>query len=171
MLIRNGRTKVIAAALITILPLALTPAFTATDDGVIHGIVLEVGNRAPMAGIKVHVADPATGIIRTSGSTGDDGAFTVESLPAATYEIGLEKDGRLFLVRTPVAVAPGQSQNIAVAINQDVSQEEDDDSKATFWQNPLTAALLVTGGAILIGLLLESSTDRDSSSISPVDED
>ena len=169
MLIRNGRSKVIAAALITILPLALTPAFTAADVGVIHGIVLEAGNHAPMAGIKVHVADPATGIIRTSGSTGDDGSFTVADLPAATYEIGLEKDGRLFVVRTPVAVAPGQSQNIAVAINQDISQEEDDDSKGTFWQNPLTAALIVTLGAVLVGVLLESTTDRDTPSLSPTE--
>ena len=169
MLIRNGRSKVIAAALITILPLALTPAFTAADDGVIHGIVLDAGNHAPMAGIKVHVADPATGIIRTSGFTGDDGAFTIADLPAATYEIGLERDGRLFLVRTPVAIAPGQSQNIAVALNQDVNKEEDDDPDPTIWQNPLTAALIVTFGAILVGVLLESSTSRDTPSRSPVE--
>ncbi len=167
MQIRNLRSQVVAAVLITILPLALAPAFTATGEGTLHGIVVEAAQHAPLAGIKVHVANPGTGVIRVSPTTGNDGAFTVAGLPAATYEIGLEKGGRLFLVRTPVSLAPGQSRSLAVSLNQDTEPEQNADTKATVWQNPLTAALLVTGGAVLLGVILENAT-QDSRNVSPI---
>ena len=41
----------LAAALVAIMPLALTPALTATTEGAIHGIVVASENHVPLAGI------------------------------------------------------------------------------------------------------------------------
>lgn len=150
------RSRMISIILVCLLPLCMSPAFAASEGSALTGIVLDAGSRTPLFGVQVHMADPASGRFYASESTGPDGTFKVDGLPAATYEIGLEQDGGLYLVPNPVSLAPGQNHLVEVML--DVADEEDSDTKgATIWQNPLTAALLVTGSAILIGLLLEEA--------------
>ena len=83
------------------------------------------------------------------------------------------------LFRSPVQLAPGQKQNLTVAVNRNGDDEEDDDDeagavpgggkirKATIWDNPGTAAGLVIGLAFLIGALIEDATDDPDPQRSP----
>lgn len=154
------RSRLVSAMLICLMPLCLSPAFASSGSAALTGIVLDAGTRAPLAGVRVHVADPAGERFFVSGFTGANGTFKVDGLPAAEVEIGLERAGGLYLVQDPVLLAPGENHLVEVSLNTD--EEEDEDTKgATFWRNPLTAALLVTGSAIAIGLVLEEAVNNE----------
>ena len=70
-----------------------------------------------------------------------------------------------------IFLAPGEAQNVTVAINPQTapSPEEEQERKkkgAGFWNNPVTATLVVIGSATLLGYLIKSGTD-DESNASP----
>ena len=75
------------------------------------------------------------------------------SLVSVTVGVGVH------LVQHPVLLAPGENHLVEVTLDVEGEGEEEDTRGATFWQNPLTAALLVTGSAVLIGLLLEKAVE------------
>ncbi len=130
-------------------------------------VVLGAQGSAPLAGAIVHLADTSTGAIAASAKTGESGAFRAEGLPPATYRVGIEKDGRLYAVASPVTLAPGQVQTVTVAIPASASAQpmppEDDQDRGglTWWNNPLTASLIVVGGAVILGILIDQATDDD----------
>jgi hypothetical protein len=119
----------------------------------------------------IYAADPKTGEIYPSESTGESGTFTVESLPPSTYELAVGAEGALFVVGTPVKLAPGQTQNVSLAVNPEAAPSPQQSAKnqnkggTSVWNNPLTAALIVAGSAILLGAIVNETTkDEDSSS-------
>ena len=167
MSIARIRPRITAFVLVCLLPLCMSPVLGSAGSSSLTGVVLDAGSRAPLSGVQVHVADPDGGRFYVYESTGTDGTFKVDGLPPATYEIGVEQDGGLFLVANPVSLAPGQNHLVEVTL--DVEDEEESDTKgATFWQNPLTAALLVTGTAVAIGLLLEETVQDNEPIQSPL---
>ncbi len=160
------RSRMVSAFLICLMTVCMTPAFGNTESSALTGVVLDAGTRSPLSGVRVHVADQAGDRFYVSESTGPDGTFKVDGLPAADYEIGLERNGGLYLVQDPVQLAPGRNHLVEVSL--DVDEEEEEDTKgATVWRNPLTAALLVTGSAVLIGLLLEQAVEDNEPRQSP----
>ena len=84
------------------------PGSHAAETAGISGVVVSTGDQTPLAGVKVHAVDPATGEIFSSAPTGDDGGFALDSLPASTYEFAVESSGGLYVVATPLALEPGQ---------------------------------------------------------------
>ena len=161
------RSRMVSAILVCLLPLCMSPAFGEAGGAALTGVVLDAGSRAPLAGVQVHVADPAGDRFYVSEPTDQEGTFQVAGLPAATYEIGLEHGDGLYLVQHPVLLAPGQNHLVEVTLDIKGEDEEEDTRGATFWQNPLTAALLVTGSAVLIGLLLEKAVEDSDPVQSP----
>jgi hypothetical protein len=169
MVVGRVRSRIVAFVLVFLLPVCLSPSLGRSAEGVISGIVLESGSRTPLSGVRVHLADPSTGVFYTSETTETDGTFTVDRLPAASYEVGVERQGGLYVVENRVNLAPGQNYLVELAIGPGAVQDEesDDDGALTFWQNPVTAALLVVGGAALSGLLLDN-LGGDEQSQSPL---
>ena len=167
---RSTRSKCLAAVLVTFLPVVFAPIWAAPSGGSISGVVLTHDTHAPTADVKVHVADFSTGKIYLSNTTGADGSFQVTGLPASAYELGLEQDGNLFLVHTAVQVAPGQSKTIQVAMGAPGSIAPA--QSTSVWGNPLAAGLIITGSAIVVGLVVEEAVkDETPASTSPVDSD
>ena len=58
------------------------------------GRIVDATNGKPLAGAKVTATDASTGATFTA-ATGDDGAFTIDKLPAGTYHFTIEAEGRV----------------------------------------------------------------------------
>jgi hypothetical protein len=132
----------------------------------LSGSVYSSVNEQPLTGVTVYAAEPATGQIYASKPSSETGSFTIGELPAGKFELGVAIDNGLYLIETPVSLAPAQSQHVNIAVNEKKSEPSESEvvppsAKTGVWSNPLTAALIVIGGAIIIGLLVESATDDD----------
>lgn len=164
----NGRSTV-AAALVLALPLASLPAPAAERSALSGTVVLGSQGSSPLASAIVHIADASTGAIAASATTDETGAFRVEGLSPATYRVGIETNGRLYAIASPVTLAPGQMQTVTMAVPKNAqaqpmpseSEEEREKGGLTWWNNPLTASLIVVGGAVILGILIDQATDED----------
>lgn len=171
MAVRGLLPRILTVGTILSLLTVHIPVSAETAEGSLSGTVVTATDHAPLGGAKVHAGDPKTGRIYSSQPTAEDGSFSVEGLPASGYELAVEKDGGLYLVQTPVQVAPGTAQILTVAVNQDKKGKPDDDDDddeglvppgaggASLWDNQFTAAGFVIGLAFVVGVLIENATD------------
>lgn len=145
-------------------------------DGTLSGVVRSQSD-APLAGARIFAGNAATGDVFPSEPTGDDGTFEIVGLPPATYELAVESDQGLYLIEQPVPVARGGRQAVGISIAPGMTAEGAEGgsdggasgggggsapgggSRPNLWNNPLTAALMVLGLAIIFGLIIESATD------------
>lgn len=176
--------KVLAATLVACLaPGART--FCAAEPATLSGVVVDASARTPIEGARLWAGDRGTGRLYPAATDPVDGGFELD-LPAATYELAVELDGGLYLAHTPVQLAPGQARAVQVAIDPTLAvrraaEEEmppaegtqpasSELEKPTLWNNPLTAALVVLGAAVVVGLLIEELTDEEDEPLaSPFD--
>jgi hypothetical protein len=120
----------------------------------------------------VHLADAGTGALVASVPTDAAGAFRADGLAPAAYRVGVESRGVLYAVPAPVTLAPGQAQSVTVAVNAATSSgtEEDERGKKalSWWNNPLTASLIIVVSAVVLGIAIDKATDDDNpTSVSP----
>jgi len=160
----NLTAKTLAAALSLSVALIGVPVRAGSAE--LSGSVYSSVDETPLTGVTVYAAEPATGQIFASEPSSETGAFSIADLPAGKFELGVAIDQGLYLVETPVALAPAQSQHVNIAVSEKKSQPTGSEvvpasAKTGVWSNPLTAALIVVGAAIIIGLLVESTTDDD----------
>jgi hypothetical protein len=145
-----------------------SPAFAA---GSIHGVVVRGDSAAPAAGARIHLADPATGEIRTSAPTAEDGSFALEDVPEAEYQIGIEADGGLYVVPTPLQVRGEGTAPLHLALSPGATKDEESPveivethrKSVSVWNNPLTATLAVLGIAIAAGVVVDQAFEDDDS--------
>ncbi len=168
MMKRSLATKVLAVALIVSVQSLFLPVSAGQQDAVLSGTILSSQERAPLTGAKLHVGDPKTGEIYSSRVTSEDGSFVIENLPPATYEVAVEANGGLYIVETPVALAPGQTQAVNVAINDEKAPSPADAKRkgappSGIWNNPLTASLIVISSAVILGWILKEATEESAS--------
>ncbi len=163
--------RLLSTGLIVSLPLLALPARSAGSTATLSGSIVWAADQTPLAGSKLHAGDAKTGEIFSSAPAGDDGSFALAELPASTYELAVESDGSLYLVGTPLTLAPGTAQTVNLAVSRQpgpsyANGENDDDNPGgfTFWDNPLTATLILVGFVVVVGLLFDS----DSSGPPPV---
>ena len=162
--------RVVAAGLLFSLHSIADPTSAGLRMAALDGTILSAASQAPLAGVKLHVGNPATGSIYTSGPTTADGAFTVANLPAGVFELAIETDGGLFVVETPVRLEQGEVRTVHLTVMQRSSRTATPSpgavkkSKLTLWDNPLTAALVVVGSAFIVGLLIEELDDDEGQS-------
>jgi len=167
MIQRNLVTNLAAAVLIVSVQGLAMPVSATDAPASLAGTLVRAPDQTPLSGAKIHVGDPGTGQIRTSAPTDSAGTFRVEGLVPATYELAVETDGGLYVVETPVRLAPGQAQTLSVAIPSGAATRNDTQAAATeptktsLWSNPLTAALIVLGAAIFVGYVVDEATDDD----------
>lgn len=132
----------------------------------LSGHVYSASGETPLTGVTVYASQPETGEIYSSEPTTDRGAFNIPEIPAGKFELGVAIDQGLYLIDSPLTLAPAQSQHVNIAVNE----KKKDESGATVvpksakprgWSNPVVAALIVVGGAVIIGLIVEAATDDD----------
>jgi len=173
MIQRSVSVKLLAVAVIASLQVLSVPVLAGPQTATLSGVILSTADNAPLPGARVFVGDPATGRVVPSPATGDSGSFTVTGLSPGRYEIAVETGEGLYIVSTPVQLAPGAVQDVQIKVDPDAKADDDDDDPAgggvppsgtSVWNNPLPASLLVLGGAVVLGLLVENATDDEDDS-------
>ncbi len=174
MVMRSMIAKVVAALLVVALQLAFTPLSASPGSASLSGQVVVAQSRAPLAGVRLHVADSKTQKIVSSVPTSADGKFTVSDLPPSSYQLAVESDGKLFVADAPVRLAAGASRTVEVAVDPNATGRlAKDASKGGYgsgmsaWNNPLTATLIVIGAAVVIGFAVDRATEDDEEPSSP----
>ena len=123
----------------------------------------------PLQGARLHLGDPGTGEIYTSGLSDTDGSISLDGVPPAAYQVAVESEGGLYPVATTVELVPGQNQPLYVAVRSDYASEPTDQQnskkkKGGIWQSPGMMALYIVGIAFLVGwAITEINDDGDSS--------
>ena len=159
-------SEFLATVLILSLPWAALPASAADVGASLTGLIVRSGDQSPIPGAKLHAGDPETGRIFSSTPASDDGKFVLGDLPPSTYALAVESEGGLYVVETPLSLAPGTTRtlNLAVSpqpINRNTDDDDDDDGPWGFWENPLTAALVTAGIAIVLGVVIWGDSDGE----------
>jgi hypothetical protein len=172
MIQRSVSVKLLAVAVIASLQVLSVPVLAGPQTATLSGVIRSTADNAPLPGARVFVGDPATGRVVPSPTTGDSGSFTVTDLSPGRYEIAVETGEGLYIVSTPVQLAPGAVQDVQIKVDPDAKADDDDDpagggvppSGTSVWNNPLTASLIVLGGAVVLGFLVENATDDEDDS-------
>jgi len=103
-----------------------------------------------------------------------DGSFRADAIPAGPAELAIETSEGLYLVGTPVAIAPGTTRHVQLAFGgrQDSSappatEKEKKKKRGGIWAHPATATLIVIGSAIVVGFAVDELTNSDGHPVSP----
>ena len=161
---RSLAARVLAWVLVVSLQALCIPASAGEEAGSLGGMVVSSETEAPLAGVRLHAGDPKTGRVFTTQPTPEDGSFSLNDLPAASYQLAVEVAGGLYVVETAVKLSPGQAQTVTVAINPEsapspAAEQLKRSKGAGIWNNPVTAALVVIGSATLLGYVIKKGTD------------
>ncbi|HEX6851824.1 MAG TPA: carboxypeptidase-like regulatory domain-containing protein [Candidatus Polarisedimenticolaceae bacterium] len=155
------------AGLLSVMLMGGTGAFASPAPASLQGTVTVQGGTQPIAGAVVLVGNPKDGSVVPSGPADAEGRFSIGNLAPATYQLAVREGEKLWVVDAPVTLAPGQVRDVTVGINPqqapgpDTAAAEADKDKMTFWNNPLTASLIVVGAAVLVGFAIDAATDDD----------
>jgi hypothetical protein len=164
----------LASVLVLTVQALWIPAPAGDQTVSLAGMVVSSETEAPLVGARLHVGDPTSGHVFTTQPTTEDGSFRLEKLPAASYRLAVEIEGGLYVVEAPVKLAPGEARSVTVAINPQSApspgeqQEKKKKKGAGFWNNPVTASLVIIGSATVLGLLINEGTDDPVASPSSV---
>ena len=148
--------------------LSLPSGLARTPSGGLSGRVIQaLGGRETAKTVWLL---PEDGASRPVGApVASDGTFRLADLPAGPAGLAVETDGGLYVVHTPVAIAPGATRDVQLALGgrQDSSdlppsEKEKKRRKGGIWGNPVTATLIVVGSAIVVGVLVSSLSGSDS---------
>lgn len=154
--------------LVVLLVLAIVvlspPRSHAAETATLSGVVVSSGHQVPLAGVRVHAADRLTHEVFSSAPTGDDGGFALHELPASTYELAVESSGGLYVVATPLALEPGETKAVNLALAKTAPATR---GTPGIWKNSKFAALIVIGFAIILGFTLDEITDPGPPVMSP----
>lgn len=164
---RSPATRVLASVLVVTMQALFFPATAGGDQASLAGTVVSSATEAPLTGARLHAGDPKTGHVFSADPTGEDGSFRLADLPAASYELAVEAGGGLYVVEAAVKLSPGEARTVTVAINPQAAPdpatgEQKKRKGAGFWNNPVTASLVVIGSATLLGYLIKKGTDDET---------
>ena len=146
--------------------LAVPTWAVAGDTGVLTGRVLPPAEGQPAAKTVWVGSIPAP--------VAADGSFRAAGVPAGSSELAIETSKGVYVVATPVSIAPGVTRRIQLAYGgrQDTSpppppEKEKKKKSGGAWNNPLTATLIVIGSAIVVGVAIDQLTQSDNEPVSP----
>ena len=146
--------------------IAVPPGALAGETGVLAGYVLPAKANGPAAKTVWVGAIPAP--------VAADGSFEAAGIPVGQSELAIETSEGLYVVATPVAIAPGTTRRIQLAYGgrQDTSappptENEKKKKGGGVWANPVYASLIVVGSAIVLGFAIDQLTQSDNEPVSP----
>ena len=148
------------------LAIAASPVTLAGDTGNLAGRVL------PAPDGRVEAKTVWVGAI--PAAVGADGSFQATGIPPGSSELAIETSAGLYVVATPVAIAPGTTRRVQLAFGgrQDSSappppENEKKKKRGGVWANPLSATLIIVGSAIVVGFAIDQLTQSDVHPVSP----
>lgn len=157
--------------------LAFPVGASSASTGTVSGRVVPASDTPPLKAIWVA---PSSGSAPITAPIAANGSFAVEGIPAGTAELAVETTAGLYVVSTPVAIAPGTTRQIQLALGgrQDTPVPAGEPPKKKkraggVWANPVYATLIVVGSAIVVGLLvneLTKSSGNNNASPSTTDQ-
>ncbi|HZN54027.1 MAG TPA: hypothetical protein VFB67_01785 [Candidatus Polarisedimenticolaceae bacterium] len=147
---------------------SLPPGIAIAPSGVLSGRVIPAP-ADPAAAKTVWLVPGQPPGRPVSTPVASDGTFRLSDLPAGPAELAIETSEGLYVVDTPVAIAPGSTREVQLALGgrQDSSdlppgEKEKKRRKGGVWANPVTATMIVVGSAIVVGVLVNSLTSSES---------
>jgi hypothetical protein len=124
-----------------------------------------------LAGAIVHAATE-DGANRTAPLDAH-GRFDFPALSEGAWNLAVQTPAGLHVATTPVVVRGGESRAVLLTLAPGASTPANRAAKRaradkmSWWNNPLTATLIVVGAAVVVGVAVEQWTEDDSSSASP----
>jgi len=169
--------KLLAAALILLLPGTLAPVSAAGSLATLSGSIVRGTDATPMTGATLHAGDARSGRVFTASQTDEDGNFALGNLPPSTYRLAVEADGGVYVVEAPVTVAPGTASTLMLSVHPSgegadtLDDDDDSDGKFAFLDNPLGATVTFLGLVVVAGALIggDSGSSTAVSSSQPQD--
>ena len=156
--------KILTALLAT--SLAVYSTIAAASTGSLAGRVIAHPDRP--APTKLWIAPSGAGAPPLTVPIAADGTFDAPAVPAGTVELAIENSEGLYAVTTPIAIAPGATRSLQLALGgrQDSTPPADSRKRkrpggSGVWANPLYATLIVVGSAIVVGVLVNELTQSD----------
>ena len=128
------------------------------------GVVVSAETQKPLEGVRVHLGDHAGGTLHSSKATDSKGQFRIEGLQASTFEVAIEHEGGAFLVDAPITVGETAGQPVRLVVNTQATQAANGSTlggRGGAFDNPLIASLAVIGGALAVGLAIDSLSDEE----------
>ena len=164
------RKIVIALLALTLAP---TPGSFAAPAGSLAGRVLPAADRPVATRVWISPYGSKGAPIETPVAV--DGSFAVAGLPAGTVELAIETSEGLYPVNAPIAIAPGTTRTLQLALGgrQDSSagtpstEAKKKRNAGGVWADPLYATLIVVGSAIAVGVLINELTQPVDHPASP----
>ncbi len=168
---RRFPLRCLAVLLSAVLMLISSPLGAAAPTAALSGRIMARSGQTLEGTVRLHAGDAKTGAVYSSEPLGTDGTFEIRNLPASSYRLAVEADGGLYVVETPIRLDAGANRTVQLAIQAQaatatgrLNAAEKKPGAASFWENPLTATLIVIGGAILVGIIVDEATDEDNAS-------
>jgi hypothetical protein len=162
-----------ALAVLLASTLIVPPTSAAAGSGILEGrVVTPQGSAAPKAVWAATTVNPKTPL---RAAVDAQGAFRLDAVPAGSVELAVETSEGLYVVETPVTLAPGATRQVQLALKgrQGTTPKPPDNppppqpppkKTGSLWDNPLTATLIVVGGAIVTGLIIDAVDDDNNNS-------
>jgi len=146
--------------------LAMPPGAMAGETSVLEGRVLPSADARQVAKTVWVGAIPA--------AVAADGSFRATGVPAGPSELAIETSEGVYVVATPVSIAPGTTRRVQLAYGgrQDTSappppENQKKKKSGGVWSNPLNATLIIVGSAIVLGVAIDQLTQSNSKPVSP----
>ncbi len=156
---------VIVSLLGPVLPAAAEPATAA-----LSGVIRSAADQTPLAGARILVAQRESAELTRSEWTAADGNFSIARLDPGRYDLAVEVEGGLYLIRAPIDLMPGVRRVVQIAVG--IAELEDDENAReplpSSWDNPATAGAIVLGLAVLIGVLVKNWTEDEITSTNTI---
>lgn len=108
--------SVALAILLALGPGFALPAVAQEEPGLIRGFLLQDDEVTRISGAKVTAINVRTGEKYVSNITGENGAYEITGLPPATYDIGIEVAGAVYVTDSLVEVAAGQKVTLSFGL-------------------------------------------------------
>ena len=162
---RPVTAKPLAIAVILAMAATWLPVLGQEGSAGLTGVI-RAHDRSPLEGARLLAADPESGKVHRSEPTGEDGSFTLDGLEPGRYDLAVEVEGGLYLIKQSLDLVAGAQRSVQVAIGEPLAAGHGappDEAQAGMWNNPFIAGGLVLGFAILVGALVKNATsDEDS---------
>ena len=160
------------------------PAFASSVPAVLTGKVLRTGTGAPVQGAVVKLNHRIEGKTYASPQADKAGTYSIPDLPAGTYDLAIETAGGVFVVNSPVSLAPGEKREASFSLQPKSGaadepaaggsggKEPAPEAKTTVKKTPWYAsawfgAAVVVGSAVIVGVLLNSNDNNEPATASP----